>query len=48
MQKKLKLEKRRTAVCIMFFMGHAHSQIRNFGSYLRIVVGLVEDDIQLI
>ena len=34
--------------CYMLLLGYVRSPFRNFESYLRIVVGLDEDDIQLI
>ena len=46
--KKLETGKRRTDGYYMFLMGYARSPFRDFESYLRIVVGLDEDDIQLI
>ena len=46
--KKLKTEKRRTNGNIKLIMGYAQSPFRDFESYLRIVVGLDERDIQLI
>ena len=46
--KKLRLEKSSTDGYITLLMGYARSPFRDFDSYLRIVVGLDEDDIQLI
>ena len=46
--KKLETEKRQTDGYYMLLMGYARSKIRDFESYLRIVVGLDEDDIQVI
>ena len=46
--KKIETGKRRTDGYYMFLMGYARSPFRDFESYLRIVVGLDEDDIQLI
>ena len=46
--RKLRLEKSSTNGEIIFLMGYARSPYRDFESYLRIVVGLDEDDIQLI
>ena len=40
-------EKRPTDGYILFLMGFARPDFRTLGSYLRIVVGLDEDDIQL-
>ena len=48
MNKKLENEMRMTDVYILLLMGYARSPFRDFESYLRIVVGLDEDDIQLI
>ena len=45
---KLRLEKSSTDDYIMLLMGYARSPFRDFESYLRIVVGLDEDDIQLL
>ena len=45
---KLRSEKSSTDGYIDLLMGYARSPIRDFESYLRIVVGLDEDDIQLI
>ena len=39
---------RKTDGYIILLMGYARSPFRDFKSYLRIVVGLDEDDIQLI
>ena len=46
--KKVGLEKSSTDGCIILLMGYARSPFRDFESYLRIVVGLDEGDIQLI
>ena len=46
--RKLSTEKRRTDGYYMLLMGYARSPFRDFESYLRIVVGLDEDDIRLI
>ena len=46
--RKLRLEKSSTDGYIIILMGYARSPFRDFESYLRIVVGLDEDDIQLI
>ena len=46
--KKLETEKRQTDVYYMLILGYARPLFRNFESYLRMVVGLDEDDIQLI
>ena len=46
--KKLETEMRMTDGYILLLMGYARSPFRVFESYLRIVVGLDEDDIQLI
>ena len=45
--KKLGLEKSNTDGNIIHLMGYARSPNRHFESYLRMVVGLDEDDIQL-
>ena len=45
---KLRSEKSSSDGYNILLMGYARSPIRNFESYLRIVVGLDEDDIQLI
>ena len=45
---KLRSEKSNTYGYIIQLMGYARSPIRDFESYFRIVVGLDEDDIQLI
>ena len=45
--RKLESEKRLTDGCYMLLMGYARSQFQDFGSYLRNVVVLDEDDIQL-
>ena len=42
------MEKSSTDGYIIFLMGYARSPFRYFESYLRIVVGLKEDDNQLI
>ena len=42
--KKLETEKRQTDGYYMSLLGHARSLFRDFESYLRIVVGLDEDD----
>ena len=46
--KKLRSEKSSTDGPILLLMGYARSPFRDFESYLRIVVSLDEDDIQLI
>ena len=46
--RKLRLEKSSTDGFFHFLMGYAIYPFRDFPSYLRIVVGLDEDDIQLI
>ena len=46
--KKLETQKTQTDGCYMLLMGYAWSPFRDFGSYLRNIVGLDEDDIQLI
>ena len=46
--RKLRLEKSTTDDYIVLLMGYARSPFRDFESYLRIVVGLDEDDIRLI
>ena len=46
--KKLRSEKSSTNVYLIILMGYARSPFRDFDSYLRIVVGLDEDEIQLI
>ena len=46
--KNLRSEKSSTDGYIKILIGYARSPFRDFGSYLRIVVGLDEDDIQLI
>ena len=43
----LSSEKRQTVAYIMLLMGNARSPFREFEKYLRIVVGLDTDDIQL-
>ena len=45
---KLRSEKSNTDAYIIILMGYARSPFRDFGSYCRIVVGLDEDDFQLI
>ena len=45
---KLRLHKTSHDGYIIFLMGHARSPFRDFESYLRIVVGLEEDNIRLI
>ena len=45
---KLSPEKRETDAYIALIMGHARSPFREYESYLGILVGLFEDDIQLI
>ena len=45
---KLILETSNTDGSVILIMGYARSPFRDFESYLRIVVGLDEDDIQLI
>ena len=47
MFRKLQTEKRTTDGYYMLFMGYNSSPIRDFESYLRIVIGLDENDIQL-
>ena len=42
------MEKSSTDGYIILLMGYARSPYRDFESYLRIVIGLDEDDIQLI
>ena len=44
--KKVETEKRQTAGYYMLLMGYARCIFKDFESYLRIVVGLDEDDIQ--
>ena len=44
----LQTEKRMTDGYYILYMGYNRSPIRDFESYLRIVIGLDEDDIQLI
>ena len=44
---KLGLEKSSTVGYIILLLGYVRSRFRDFQIYLRIVVGLVEDDIQL-
>ena len=46
--RKLRIEKSSTDGYIILIMGYARSLFRDFESYLRIVVGLNEDDIPLI
>ena len=46
--KKLETENGRTDGFYMFLMGYARSAFRDFATYLRIVVGLNGEDIQLI
>ena len=46
--KKLKAEKSSTDGYNIFLMGYARSSFRDFESYLRIVIGIDEDDIPLI
>ena len=46
--KKLRSEKSSTDGYIILLMGYARSPLRDFESYLRIVVNLDEEDIQLI
>ena len=46
--KKLETEKRQTDGYFMLLTGYARYSFRDFESYLRIEVGLDEDDIQLI
>ena len=46
--KKLETEKRQTDGYIIILMGYARSPFRDLESYLRIVIGLDEDDIHLI
>ena len=46
--KKLRLEKSSTDGYIILLMGYARSPIRDFESYLRIAVGLDEDDFYII
>ena len=45
---KLRSEKSNTDGCIILLMGYARSPIREFENFLRIVLALDEDDIQLI
>ena len=45
---ELRSEKSSTHGYIIFLMGYARSPFRDFESYVRIVVGLEEDNIQLI
>ena len=45
---KLSLEKSSTDGYIILLMGYARSPFKDFESYLRIVVGLDEDDVRLI
>ena len=42
------MEKSNTDGCIIFLLGYARSPFPDYESYLRIVVGLDEDDIQFI
>ena len=46
--RKLRLEKSSFDGYIILLLGYARSPFRDFESYLRIVVGLDEDDIELI
>ena len=46
--KKLETEKRWTDGYFISVMGYNGSSVRDFESYLRIAVGLAENDIQLI
>ena len=46
--RKLRLDKTSHDGYIILLMGYARSPFRDFESYLRIIVGLEEDDIQLI
>ena len=46
--KKLETEKRQTDGFYMLLLGYARSPFRDLESCLRIVLGLVEDDIQLV
>ena len=46
--RKLRSQKRSSDSYITHLMGFVRSPFRDFGSYLKIVVGLDEDDIQLI
>ena len=46
--KKLRLEKSSTDGYIILLIGYARSPLRDFESYLRVVVGLDKDDIRLI
>ena len=46
--KKMRSEKSSTDGCFIISMSYACSPLQDFESYLRIVVGLDEDDIQLI
>ena len=46
--KKLETEKGRTDGHYTLLMGYARSLFRDFKSYLRVVIGLDEDDIQLV
>ena len=45
---KLSHEKKDSDGYVMLFLGYAKSNFRDFESYLRIVIGLDEEDIQLI
>ena len=44
--KKPRSKKSSADGCVILLLGYARSQSRDFESYLRIVVGSVEDDIQ--
>ena len=46
--KNLRLETSNTDGYIILLMGYARSPFRDYESYLRIVIGLNEDNIQLI
>ena len=46
--RNLAIEKRQIDGVYMISMAYAHSQLRDFEKYLRIVVGVDDDDIQLI
>ena len=48
MHKKLETENRRTDGYYTLILGYARSPFRDFQNFVRIVVGLIEDDIQLI
>ena len=44
----LSTEKKNSDGYMLLILGYARSQFRDFESYLRIVVGLHEEDLQLI